>query len=36
MKKEGKILLPVPPVGCPCPDEGPIPVTPPKTLMATN
>jgi hypothetical protein len=36
MKEEGKNRLPVPSVRCPCPDEGPIPDAPPKTLMATN
>ena len=28
--------LPVPPTGCPCPDEGPIPAAPLKTSMTIN
>jgi hypothetical protein len=29
MKEEDENNLPVPPMGCPCPDEGPILVAPP-------
>ena len=36
MREEGGNHLPVLLVGCPCPNEGLIPVAPSKTSMATN
>jgi hypothetical protein len=36
MKKKGQSHLPAPPVGCPCPDNGPILAAPPKTSSVTN
>jgi hypothetical protein len=36
IREKGGNHLPVPPAGCPCPDNGPIPAAPPKTSRATN
>ena len=35
-ERGGGSHLPAPPAGCPCPDDGLIPATPPKTSMVIN
>jgi hypothetical protein len=36
VQEKGGNHLPVPPVGCPCPDDGPIPAAPPRTSTTTH